>query len=47
MNGGAGFALEIPVGYVFYGGSTVTTWIEKSLEKLDNFINVKVWNCIK
>ena len=34
VNRGAGFGLEIPVDYNFYGDSRITTWLKKGLEKL-------------
>ena len=34
VNRGAGFDLEIPVDYNFYGDSRITTWLKKGLEKL-------------
>ena len=33
VNRGAGFGLEIPVDYNFYGDSRITTWLKKGLEK--------------
>ena len=38
---GAEFSLEIPLHYIFYGDSRVTTWLKKALEKVDNSLNVK------
>ena len=35
----AGFSLEIPADYIFYGGSRVVTWLKGALEKLDNSLN--------
>lgn len=35
----AGFSLEIPADYIFYGGSRVVTWLRGALEKLDNSLN--------
>ena len=37
VNRDDGFGLKIiPIEYIFYGDSRVTTWLRKSLEKLDN-----------
>ena len=47
VNRGAGFGLEIPVDYNFYGDSRITTWLKKGLEKLDNSLNVNVEECVK
>ena len=47
MNRGSGFGLEIPVDYIFYGGSRVTIWIKKDLEKLDKSLYVKIENFVK
>ena len=32
VNRVAEFDLEIPLNYIFYGGSSVTTWLKKVLE---------------
>ena len=36
---GAEFGLEIPLDYIFYEDSRVTTWLKKALEKVYNSIN--------
>ena len=41
VNRGAGFGPEIPVECIFYGHSRITTWLRKSLEKLDNSLKCK------
>ena len=47
VNRSADFGLEILVDYIFYGGSRVTTWLKKALEKLDgNSLNIKVQTCV-
>ena len=47
MNREAEFCLEIPLGYIFYGASRVTTWLKKALEKVDNLVNVKGEKIVK
>ena len=46
VNRGVRLELEIPVKY-FFGDVRVVKWVENSLEKLDNELNVKVKKCIK
>ena len=46
VNRGAGFGLEIPVDYIFYGDNRVTAWLKKAIGKLDQCIDVKVGKCV-
>ena len=47
VNRGAGFGLEIPVNYIFYGNSRVIFWLEKTLNKLEKALSAKIEKCVK
>ena len=47
VNRGAGFGLEIPVNYIFYGNSRVIFWLEKNLNKLEKALSAKIEKCVK
>ena len=39
--------LEIPPDYIFYEDTRVRTWLKKTLEKVDNSLNVKEETVVK
>ena len=47
VNQDAQFSLEIPLDYFFYGDSRVKTWLTKTLEKVDNSLNIKGKKVVK
>ena len=47
INRGAGYALEIPVEYVFNGNEKSLQWAKKNLDNIDANVNKKVGRRLK
>ena len=47
INRGAGYGLEIPAEYVFYGNEEAFQWVKKNLDNIDVNVNKKDGRCLK